>query len=72
MINIMPQLDFDLLDDFIYFALLALVFGFGDGEIEENVILSNIDKYLAEYYLNNMKSIAITLRSIDNITTLRF
>jgi len=68
----MPQLDIDLLDDFIYFAFLALLLGFGDGETEENVILRNVDKYLAEYYLHNIKNIVVTSRIIDTLTILHF
>ena len=34
----MPQLDIDLLEDFLFFAFAAFILGFGDEESEENII----------------------------------
>jgi hypothetical protein len=67
----MPQLDIDLLEDFIYFAFVALILGFGDGEIEENVIRRHIDKYLAEYYINNLTLLHVNTLLINKISTFR-
>ena len=44
----MPQLDINLFDDFIFFAFVSLLFGFGDDEVEESVAL-------AQYYLEQQK-----------------
>jgi len=53
----MPQLDIDLLEDFLFFAFAALLLGFGDEDSEENVIESSSDAYLAQYYFSNKKSL---------------
>lgn len=53
----MPQLDIDLLEDFLFFAFAALLLGFGDEDSEENVIESSSDAYLAQYYLSKQKSL---------------
>ena len=55
----MPQLDIDLLEDFLFFAFAALLLGFGDEDSEENVIESSSDAYLAQYYLSKQKSLMI-------------
>jgi|Laugresp1bdmlbsn_1035097.scaffolds.fasta_scaffold87730_2 hypothetical protein len=47
----MPQLDIDLLEDFLFFAFTALFLGFGDEETEENVIETGAEMHLAHYYL---------------------
>lgn len=53
----MPQLDIDLLEDFLFFAFAALLLGFGDEESEENVIERSSESYLAQYYLSTRKSL---------------
>lgn len=54
----MPQLDIDLFDDFLFFAFIALLFGFGDEESEEGLIEMATDSFLAEFYLENKKTLA--------------
>jgi len=53
----MPQLDIDLFDDFIFFAFIALLFGFGDDESEESLVEMATDSFLAEFYLKNKKEL---------------
>lgn len=53
----MPQLDIDLFDDFLFFAFIALLFGFGDEESEENLVEVATDSFLAEFYLENKKEL---------------
>jgi len=47
----MPQLDLDILEDFLFFAFAALLLGLGDGEPEENVVARATEVHLAETYL---------------------
>lgn len=70
----MPQLDIDLLEDFLFFAFAALLLGFGDEDSEENAIESSSDAYLAQYYLSTKKSLItettdVSAASIFNKTT---
>jgi hypothetical protein len=51
----MPQLDIDLFDDFLFFAFVSLLFGFGDEETEEGVVLMGTDLFLAQYYIVKKK-----------------
>jgi len=53
----MPQLDIDLLEDFLFFAFAALLLGFGDEESEENAIERSSEAYLAQYYLSTRKAL---------------
>jgi hypothetical protein len=53
----MPQLDIDLFDDFLFFAFIALLFGFGDDESEESLVEMATDSFLAEFYLRNKKEL---------------
>ncbi len=53
----MPQLDIDLLDDFLFFAFAALFLGFGSEDSEENAIDRSSDAHLAQYYLSTRKSL---------------
>ena len=53
----MPQLDIDLLEDFLFFAFAALLLGFGDEESEENVIERSSESHLAQYYLSTYRAI---------------
>ena len=55
----MPQLDIDLLEDFLFFAFAALLLGFGDEDSEENAIERSSDAYLAQYYLSEQKSLIV-------------
>lgn len=54
----MPQLDIDLFDDFLFFAFIALLFGFGDEETEEGLIEMATDSFLAEFYVENKKNLS--------------
>jgi hypothetical protein len=51
----MPQLDIDLLEDFLFFAFAAFILGFGDDESEENAIERSSEAHLAQYYLSTLK-----------------
>ena len=51
----MPQLDIDLFDDFLFFAFVSLLFGFGDEETEEGVVSMGTDLFLAQYYIEKKK-----------------
>ncbi|MEI7489503.1 MAG: hypothetical protein WCJ72_19215 [Chryseobacterium sp.] len=53
----MPQLDMDLFDDFLFFAFIALLFGFGDEEGEEGLVEMATDSFLAQFYLENKKEL---------------
>jgi hypothetical protein len=55
----MPQLDIDLFEDFLFFAFLSLLFGFGDEESEEGLIDVCIDSFLVEFYLSNKKKLIL-------------
>ena len=54
----MPQLDIDLLDDFLFFAFVSLLFGVGDEDGEENVVEVETDSYLAQFYIETKKTLA--------------
>ena len=54
----MPQLDIDLLEDFLFFAFIAFLLGFGDDESEDAAIERSSEAYLAQYYLYNCKTIS--------------
>lgn len=53
----MPQLDIDLFDDFMFFAFVALLFGFGDEESEEGLVEMATDSFLAQFYIAKTKSL---------------
>lgn len=53
----MPQLDIDLFDDFMFFAFIALLFGFGDEESEEGLVEMATDSFLAQFYIATTKSL---------------
>lgn len=62
----MPQLDIDLLEDFLFFAFAALLLGFGDEESEENVIERFSVSYLAQYYLSTRKILCEEIRFVSS------
>jgi hypothetical protein len=62
----MPQLDIDLLEDFLFFAFAALILGFGDEDSEENVIENSSDAYLAQYYISKQKSLIIEASQVSS------
>ncbi len=53
----MPQLDLDILEDFLFFAFLALLLGFGDDETEEQAVERHAEAHLATYYLATRKGL---------------
>ncbi len=63
----MPQLDIDLFDDFLFFAFIALLFGFGDEETEEGLIEMATDSFLAEFYVENKKTLAAEKTLVKNL-----
>jgi hypothetical protein len=65
----MPQLDINLFDDFIFFAFVSLLFGFGDDEVEESVIELNGEVALAQYYIGQHKLYMYESNLITNLIT---
>jgi hypothetical protein len=53
----MPQLDIDILEDFLFFGFAAVLFGLGDEETEENVVARHADATLAAFYLTTCKQL---------------
>jgi len=49
----MPQLDIDLLEDFLFFAFAAFILGFGDEESEENAVEVSCEAHLAKHFFFN-------------------
>ena len=62
----MPQLDIDLLEDFLFFAFAALLLGFGDEDSEDNAIERSSDAYLAQYYLSEQKSLIVETGQVSS------
>jgi hypothetical protein len=60
----MPQLDLDLLEDFLFFAFAAFLLGFGDTETEENAVERGADAHLAHFYLAARKSLHEEVRLV--------
>ena len=60
----MPQLDIDLLEDFLFFAFAAFILGFGDEESEENAIERSCDSHLATHYSSTAKALNAELSLI--------
>ena len=55
----MPQLDIDLFEDFMFFAFIALLFGFGDEESEEGLVELATDSFLAQFYISTTKRLIV-------------
>ena len=55
----MPQLDLDILEDFLFFAFAGLLLGLGDGEPEENVVARATEAHLAETYLAQRQQLRV-------------
>jgi len=53
----MPQIDLDILEDFLFFAFAGLLLGLGDDETEESVISRHADAHLANYYIRTRKTL---------------
>jgi len=68
----MPQLDIDLLEDFLFFAFTAILLGFGDEESEENAIDSSVESYLAQYYLSTTSNIQEESRLVATSSSVVF
>jgi len=62
----MPQLDIDLLEDFLFFAFAAFILGFGDEESEENAIDRSCDSHLATHYSSTTKALSAELSLISS------
>jgi hypothetical protein len=54
----MPQLDIDLLEDFLFFAFTAFILGFGDEESETNVIDRACEIHLAHHFFSTSKALS--------------
>jgi len=61
----MPQLDIDLLEDFLFFAFAAFILGFGDDENEENVIEISSEAHLAEYCFTRSNQLLAEVRLVS-------
>jgi len=55
----MPQLDLDILEDFLFFAFAGLLLGLGDGDPEENVVARATEIHLAETYLAQRQQLRV-------------
>jgi len=53
----MPQIDLDILEDFLFFAFAGLLFGLGEDETEESVIAIHAEAHLASYYIATRKAL---------------
>lgn len=62
----MPQLDIDLLEDFLFFAFIALLLGLGDEESEENVIERTSESHLANFYITTRKTLREEARLVSS------
>lgn len=54
---LMPQLELDLLEDFLFFAFAWFLLGIEDTAVEENVVNRGGESYLASFYLTTAKSL---------------
>jgi hypothetical protein len=61
----MPQLDIDLLEDFLFFAFAAFILGFGDEESEENAIERSCEAHLAKHFFSTTKTLSSEIRLIS-------
>jgi len=53
-----PQLDIDLFEELLFYALVSLLFGLGSEEDEELIIEVSTDSFLAKHYLELKKYLA--------------
>ena len=60
----MPQLDLDLLEDFLFVAFAGLLLGVGDEETEENVIAVAAEAHLANLYVGGRKALRAEARLV--------
>lgn len=54
----MPQLDIDLLEDFLFFAFAAFILGFGDEESETNAIDMACEVHLMHHFFSTSKALS--------------
>jgi len=62
-----PQLDIDLLENFLFFAFVAFLLGFGDDECEVNVIDISSEAYIAQHFISKQKIIIVNTSLLCNI-----
>ena len=62
----MPQLDIDLLEDFLFFGFIALLLGLGDEEGEENAIERSSESHLATFYITVSKTLHEEARLVSS------
>jgi len=60
----MPQLDLDLLEDFLFVAFAGLLLGVGDEETEENVIARGAEAHLGNLYVGGRKALRAETRLV--------
>ena len=60
----MPQLDLDLLEDFLFVAFAGLLLGVGDEETEENVIARGAETHLGNLYVGGRKALRAETRLV--------
>lgn len=71
----MPQLDLDLIEDFLFVAFAGLLLGVGDEETEERVIAVAAEAHLANLYVGGRKALRAETRlvaSAARVLTLLF
>jgi len=59
----MPQLDIDLFEELLFYALVSLLFGLGSEEDEELIIEMSTDSFLVKYYLELRKILIVQKNS---------
>jgi hypothetical protein len=60
----MPQLDLDLIEDFLFVAFAGLLLGVGDEETEERVIAVAAEAHLANLYVGGRKALRAETRLV--------
>jgi len=63
----MPQLDIDLFDDFLFFAFVSLLFGFGDEDGDEHIIEIGGEIYLSQFYIETKKKLDYEKKLVKNL-----
>lgn len=69
-IKIMPQLEIDLFEDFLFFAFVSLLLGLGDEDIEENLIDTVTDAYLFNFYFVKSEEMSLDRQLVNQFTTI--
>lgn len=60
----MPQLDLDLIEDFLFVAFAGLLLGVGNEETEERVIATAAEAHLANLYVGGRKALRAETRLV--------